>query len=198
MTTVTTEAIAGVADLKAGYTLGHADVAILKTISAELLAVREAQSVPVASTTKSNIDAVLGGVSTVIWPVRCFKGETHVNLYTAPPAPAVQLCFHDAIDDMENVMAWIMKLPVPTDGATAKAGRLKNSIAACRAAMLQPVSQGYRFDGLNIRAVAALRSACSDQWLKSEVFADKVHWQNMHSIANEIMEAMAAAPTPTK
>lgn len=69
---------------------------------------------------------------------------------------------------------------------------------ACRAAMLQPVSQGYTFDGLNIRAVAALRSACSDQWLNSKVFADKVHWQNMHSIANEIMEALAAAPTPTK
>ncbi len=42
-----TEAIAGVADLKAGYTLGHADVAILKALAAELLAVREAQSVPV-------------------------------------------------------------------------------------------------------------------------------------------------------
>lgn len=55
---------------------------------------------------------------------------------------------------------------------------------------------GYKLDGLNIRAVAALRSACSDQWLKSEEFADKVHWQNMHSIANEIMEAMVAAPTP--
>ncbi|MCO7511809.1 hypothetical protein NJH77_21395 [Serratia fonticola] len=69
-----------------------AELMVSQTIVAvidELLAVREAQSVPVASTTKSNIDAVLGGVSTVIWPVRCFKGETHVNLYTAPPAPAV-------------------------------------------------------------------------------------------------------------
>ncbi|NBJ34643.1 hypothetical protein GE191_13230 [Serratia fonticola] len=127
-------------------------------------------------------------------------GYVNVKLFTAPPAPApaVQLCFHDAIDDMENVMAWIMKLPVPTDGATAKAGRLKNSIAACRAAMLQPVSQGYTFDGLNIRAVAALRESVRNQWLKSEDFADKIYWKNMHSIANEIIEAMAAAPTPTK
>lgn len=45
--TVTTETINGVADLKAGYTLGHADVAILKALAAELLAVREARSVPV-------------------------------------------------------------------------------------------------------------------------------------------------------
>lgn len=60
---------------------------------------------------------------------------------------------------------------------------------------LAPAVPGYKFDGLNIRAVAALREAIRDQWLKSEEFADKVHWQNMHSIANEIMEAMAAAPT---
>lgn len=45
--TLTTDAIAGVADLKAGYTLGHADVAILKSLAAELLAVREAQPVEV-------------------------------------------------------------------------------------------------------------------------------------------------------
>lgn len=58
----------------------------------ELLAVREAQ--PVASTTKSNIDAVLSGVSTVIWPVRCFKGKTHVDLYTAPHAQVVPQSDH--------------------------------------------------------------------------------------------------------
>ncbi|WP_447870004.1 hypothetical protein [Serratia fonticola] len=62
----------------------------------------------------------------------------------------------------------------------------------------QPVSQGYSFDGLNIRAVAALRESVRNQWLKSEEFADKIYWKNMHSIANEIIEAMTAAPTPTK
>ncbi len=65
-----------------------------------------------------------------------------------------------------------------------------------RAAMLaQPVSQGGKLDSLNIRAVSALREAVRNQWLKSNEFAEKVYWHNMHSIANEIIEAMAAAPT---
>ncbi|EAS5032323.1 hypothetical protein D7X38_21165 [Salmonella enterica] len=45
-------------------------------------------------------------------------------------------------------------------------------------------------EGLNIRAIAALRAAVRDQWLKSDNFADKVYWKSMHSIANEIVEAM--------
>ncbi|MDW5502447.1 hypothetical protein R6Y99_21860 [Pseudomonas lundensis] len=60
--------------------------------------------------------------------------------------------------------------------------------------LAQPVSQCYKLDGLNIRAVAALREAVRNQWLKSNEFAEKVYWHNMHSIANEIIEAMAAAP----
>lgn len=45
-------------------------------------------------------------------------------------------------------------------------------------------------EGLNIRAIAALRAAVRNQWLKSDNFADKVYWKSMHSIANEIVEAM--------
>lgn len=48
-------------------------------------------------------------------------------------------------------------------------------------------------DGLNIRAVSALREAVRNQWLKSEDFADKVYWKSMHDIANEIVSAMLAA-----
>ncbi|EOF5882597.1 hypothetical protein ACK1IP_001944 [Salmonella enterica] len=48
-------------------------------------------------------------------------------------------------------------------------------------------------DGLNIRAVAALREAVRNQWLKSEDFADKVYWKSMHDIANEIVSAMLEA-----
>ncbi|HFV9295620.1 TPA: hypothetical protein ACIAIE_005535 [Serratia fonticola] len=148
-----------------------AENTLVHQLAARLLAVREAQSVPIASTTKSNIDAVLSGVSTVIWPVRCFKGKNHVDLYTAPPA-----------------------VPPIMKGITPYCQGWNE----CRAAMLQPVSQGYTFDGLNIRAVAALRESVRNQWLKSEEFADKIYWKNMHSIANEIIEAMTAAPTPTK
>ncbi|ENV2814521.1 hypothetical protein ACFJPR_000994 [Salmonella enterica] len=39
-------------------------------------------------------------------------------------------------------------------------------------------------------AIAALRAAVRNQWLKSDNFADKVYWKSMHSIANEIVEAM--------
>ena len=48
-------------------------------------------------------------------------------------------------------------------------------------------------DRLNVRAVAALREAVRNQWLKSEDFADKVYWKSMHDIANEIVSAMLAA-----
>lgn len=148
--TVTTEAIAGVADLKAGYTLGHADVAILKEISAELLAVRVVQP-------------VVNGV--------CLRGVSKDQALAI--CSVIELVTGSKID-------WLY-----IDGNL-------NIKALTPPAQTVP---GYKLDGLNIRAVAALRSACSDQWLKSEEFADKVHWQNMHSIANEIMEAMAAAPT---
>ncbi|MGY5368783.1 hypothetical protein ACXGQP_15735 [Enterobacter oligotrophicus] len=47
-------------------------------------------------------------------------------------------------------------------------------------------------DGLNIRAVAALREAVRNQWLKSDEFADKGYWKSMHDIANEIVSAMLA------
>ena len=58
-----------------------------------------------------------------------------------------------------------------------------------------PAPEG--FNKLNIRAAAQLRAAMRDQWLKAEDFADKIYWQNLHNIANEIVVALMA-PTPTK
>ncbi|EDV2725997.1 hypothetical protein YV85_001051 [Salmonella enterica subsp. enterica] len=55
---------------------------------------------------------------------------------------------------------------------------------------IQSERNAGNLDGLNIRAVAALRTAVRNQWLKSDNFADKVYWKSMHSIANEIVEAM--------
>jgi hypothetical protein len=89
-----TEAIAGVADLKAGYTLGHADVAILKALAAELLAVREAQRVPVAWTSEANLELVSakipGNLEFMSGDKSVYKKP--IPLYTAPPAPAVICC----------------------------------------------------------------------------------------------------------
>ncbi|HCR2010121.1 TPA: hypothetical protein ONC52_001943 [Enterobacter asburiae] len=64
-----------------------------------------------------------------------------------------------------------------------------------RAAMLQGADGNSPVipDGLNIRAVAALREAVRNQWLKSDDFADRVYWKSMHDIANEIVSAMLAA-----
>lgn len=149
----------------------------------ELLAVREAQSKPVLFANKFDFENGGDHTDTV---TKMRDGYT-VPLYTAQPALALP-------GELLDAMAEVIRI---SDRDHEAWDRAKAAISACRAAMLQPVSQGYTFDGLNIRAVAALRSACSDQWLNSEVFADKVHWQNMHSIANEIMEAMAA-PTLTK
>lgn len=54
-------------------------------------------------------------------------------------------------------------------------------------------------EGLNIRAVAALREAVRNQWLKSDELADMIYWKSMHDIANEIIGAMlAAAPQEVK
>ncbi|EPY9613812.1 DUF3850 domain-containing protein [Enterobacter cloacae] len=64
-----------------------------------------------------------------------------------------------------------------------------------RAAMRQGVDCNSPVipDGLNIRAVAALREAVRNQWLNSDEFADRVYWKSMHDIANEIVSAMLAA-----
>lgn len=105
ISTVTNETIAGVANLKAGYTLGHADVAILKALAADLLAVREAQSVPVAwqaeSKVRCNRMTTLNKEVAADW---AFKGFTVTPLYTAPPAPAVPAGFK--LVPVESNDAW--------------------------------------------------------------------------------------------
>ncbi|HBE9093411.1 hypothetical protein [Serratia fonticola] len=177
------------------------------TAISELLAVREAQ--PVFSNEIEGDDWINAGRL----PGSTFDfnnlpdGINH--LYAAPPAPALQQCFHDAIDDMENVMAWIMKLPVPTDGATAKAGRLKNSIAACRAAIHQPVSHAYTLpEGYKLVPVEPTENMVidgfeSEAWdALADAVLDKKGWpyscRESAECVTGIFKAMtAAAPTPT-
>ena len=107
---------------------------------------------------------------------------------TAPLAPAVPDAINTAIRYLKDTLVACNRFNYCADAVN----RVEN---ACRAAMLaQPVSQGCKLDSLNIRAVSALREAVRNQWLKSNEFAEKVYWHNMHSIANEIIEAMAAAP----
>lgn len=73
---------------------------------------------------------------------------------------------------------------------------IRNAGIPVDADKIQSERNAGNLDGLNIRAVAALRAAVRNQWLKSDDFADKVYWKSMHSIANEIVEAMMQNEPP--
>ncbi|QMR80118.1 DUF551 domain-containing protein [Enterobacter roggenkampii] len=86
MSTITKQAVQAVADLKAGYTLGHADVAILNELARIALASLEAEAVCVID--QSNLDYLKSGADADVWPASR-KEMGDVLLYrTAPPAPA--------------------------------------------------------------------------------------------------------------
>lgn len=85
MSNINKQAVQAVADLKAGYTLGHADVAILNELARIALASLEAEAVCVID--QSNLDYLKSGSDADVWPAsRTEMGD--VLLYrSAPPAP---------------------------------------------------------------------------------------------------------------
>lgn len=86
MSNIDKQAVQAVADLKAGYTLGHADVAILNELVRIALALLEAEAVCVID--QSNLDYLKSGADADVWPASR-KEMGDVLLYrTAPPAPA--------------------------------------------------------------------------------------------------------------
>ena len=86
MSDIDKHAVQAVADLKAGYTLGHADVAILNELARIALASLEAEAVCVID--QSNLDYLKSGADADVWPASR-KEMGDVLLYrTAPPAPA--------------------------------------------------------------------------------------------------------------
>lgn len=216
MTTITTERLRQIASGNA-FTCTQDDESA--SMAAELLAVREAQ--PVASTTKSNIDAVLSGVSTVIWPVRCFKGEIRVDLYTAPPAPAVPSELLDAMAEVIRISdrdheAWDRAkaailacraakpvVPIEMTGALAmtKYGIKRSNYIqwvkgwnAHGAAMLQPASQGckWTYDEHDYK----WDSACGEAWQFTDGGPEDNGVKFCQGCGKPAM--LAAAPTPTK
>ncbi|HFX7234534.1 TPA: hypothetical protein ACIFST_004178 [Citrobacter farmeri] len=115
MSTITREQAQAVSDLKAGYTLGHADVAILKELARIALASLEAE--PVGTFRKGPC-----GYSPSFH-------EDAMPLYAAPPAPVVpdKMTYQDGVVFvLNNGMSSIER------GTVAR--RAWN---ACRAAMLQ-------------------------------------------------------------
>ncbi|MCM6968533.1 DUF551 domain-containing protein [Enterobacter hormaechei] len=142
MSNIDKHAVQAVADLKAGYTLGHADVAILNELARIALASLEAE--PVCVIDQANLDYLNAGSDADVWPAsRTEMGD--VLLYrSAPPAPASvpddfdfsRLAFEKWIT--ENYDSRLMR------SGTGYAGRVLNQMwqcwLACRAAMLQKVA----------------------------------------------------------
>ncbi|EFH4334772.1 TPA: hypothetical protein QHX13_004588 [Enterobacter cloacae] len=90
MSNIDKQAVQAVADLKAGYTLGHADVAILNELARIALASLEAE--PVAYMYKDNLHAdARFSLHTRFgnWSQEDINEYeiTEIPLYTAPPAP---------------------------------------------------------------------------------------------------------------
>ena len=89
MSNIDKHAVQAVADLKAGYTLGHADVAILNELARIALASLEVE--PVCVIDQSNLDYLKSGSDADVWPAsRTEMGD--VLLYrAAPPCFRVQM-----------------------------------------------------------------------------------------------------------
>ncbi|WP_051372415.1 hypothetical protein [Serratia fonticola] len=198
ISTVTTEAIAGVADLKAGYTLGHADVAILKALAAELLAVREAQSVPVAwkqrfsgdhwqSCNKSMFDYLSENPDPIV-EVR--------EVYAAPPAPAVP---DEKPFSTPRILAAISDWSNDDWSAVFETfPSIKDKIST---ALSEQVSNDTRrMDWLVAHHVEVRKPLLygSEKFFTAQTMTDEEDDYHATSLREQIDAAMAAAPTPTK
>lgn len=99
MTTITREqaqaVLEGVSDLKAGYTLGHADIAILQELARIALASLEAEPVLYAA------EETLAYARQGELHLTCLSepmGDAVIPLFAAPPAPVV--------DADDNFYSW--------------------------------------------------------------------------------------------
>ena len=99
MSTITKQAVQAVADLKAGYTLGHADVAILNELARIALASLEAE--PYGYVHKVAYEqAGSCGLSSDHEAYR--DSSTHIAVYTAPPAPVSVPAAMEMDDDFDS------------------------------------------------------------------------------------------------
>ncbi len=151
MSNIDKHAVQTVADLKAGYTLGHADVAILNELARIALASLEAEPV-----------YQFWNVKTHEW-VECDK-ETYDSwsylhaqrrvLYTAPPVPASVPTFDEWLEIRGNKpLGWVKDA-------------MRESYDACRAAMLQGGNSPVIPDGLRLAlSNAGIAAPESDEML---------------------------------
>ncbi|MDI4538236.1 hypothetical protein E6A33_30635 [Escherichia coli] len=155
MSTITKQAVQAVADLKAGYTLGHADVAILNELARIALASLEAEAVAdVVAWSSQNEERTCD--------VRLRRHDIKPGpLYTAPPATvSVPAALDNDIDSDDHPLLW----------------SYNNGWNAYRAAMLQgaePVTTDYKlpFDQWLSQQTGTIDVECG--CVMTEVF---FHW----------------------
>ncbi|HCD6697722.1 TPA: hypothetical protein NEG54_003581 [Enterobacter hormaechei] len=144
MSNIDKHAVQAVADLKAGYTLGHADVAILNELARIALASLEAEAVCVID--QSNLDYLKSGSDADVWPAsRTEMGD--VLLYrTAPPVPV-------SVPDEVNVLLNHLEDVLPDDAFNLIDVKTWNNVSMLsrpdvyRSAMLhgaEPVTTAYK------------------------------------------------------
>lgn len=171
----------------------HTQCGDASAMARELLASREAQ--PVAWTsqraldTKCKIVAFTDDMSAIEHGV-ANGWKDIVELYTAPPAPAVPSCFLELLKHAGG-------MAMGTDwnsGTAAKYHRTKlcKAVEACRAAMLaQPVSQGYKLVPLE-----PTEEMCNVQHIGVDVYTGMANDGEYYSIggsdAAKVYRAMLA------
>ncbi|MEG5833629.1 DUF551 domain-containing protein [Enterobacter kobei] len=138
MSNIDKHAVQAVADLKAGYTLGHADVAILKELARIALASLEVEAVAYADPQSFDNFKSMGGKNaacTKEWMWRD-SGDGLIPVYTAPPAP---VSVPDLLEQFAEFMAAeSIKSGDYPDGWQSKASNAAHEYAQnIRAAMLQ-------------------------------------------------------------
>ncbi|CAM8501892.1 DUF551 domain-containing protein [Enterobacter asburiae] len=190
MSKITKEQAQSVSDLKSGYTLGHADVAILNELARIALASLEAEP-----------DYYVVVTSVGVWQSFCKTraeaefivskpfnpGYSIREIYTTPPAPV-------SVPDRSMFEKWWESehgLPLDSwDSLRTTDGYCDDGIdgqfeawSACRAAMLQGTDS-------ELQRKAAIHDVLCEKY-NVESLADFVDWQRNH-----IAELEAAPPAP--
>lgn len=151
MTTITREQAQAVSDLKAGYTLGHADVAILKDLARIALASLTAEPALYAA------EETLAYANMGELHLTCLSepmGDAVIPLYAAPPVPVVPAALPENDDEDGHDIDYLEPSEVYALGRTA-------GWNACRAAMLQGAEHVSNRDELPVIG-----------WLRSDYNSD--------------------------
>ncbi|WP_320714355.1 DUF551 domain-containing protein [Enterobacter cloacae] len=149
MSNIDKQAVQAVADLKAGYTLGHADVAILNELARIALASLEAEAVAFRSKLKP--PSAIGSENWDYTDHRqpdAFELENCViePLYTAQPAP-VSVQDEATPDNIQMLASTYAPRGVTYQWDSDECNAAADSWNACRATMLQgaePVTTAYK------------------------------------------------------